>query len=88
MPEQNVRVSLELTPEERDAIAVLQKEMGLESPTEVMHMLLRQAQQRIAVVCPNCGHSAQRTAEDEARCVECLSVLRLTEGIWQVIHLK
>ncbi|MEA3335223.1 MAG: hypothetical protein U9R25_04890 [Chloroflexota bacterium] len=81
-------ISIHLTPEEQRAVEALQKEMGLDHPDEVMHVLLRQAQQRIAVVCPNCGHSAQKTAEDEAKCVDCLSVMHLSEGIWEIISLK
>lgn len=88
MTEANNHVSLNLSEEEQMAVDALQREMGLESPAAVMHMLLRQAQQRINVVCPSCGHSAQKTAEDEAKCVECLSVLHLTEGIWEVIQFQ
>lgn len=88
MTEANNRVSLKLSEEEQAAVETLQREMGLDSPSAVMRILLRQAQQRISVVCPACGHSAQKTAEDEAKCVECLSVLHLTDGIWQVISLQ
>ncbi len=53
-----------------------------------MHTLLRQAAQRALVVCPSCGHGARKLASDEASCVECMSVLHLTDGIWQVITLQ
>ena len=87
MPAESNHISLNLTSEELEAVEALRKEMNLDDAADVLHMLLRQAQQRIAVVCPSCGHSAQRTTEDEARCNECLSVLHLTDGIWEVIHL-
>lgn len=76
---------LTLNPEEQEAVAALQQEMGLESPDAVMHTLLRQAAQRALVVCPSCGHSARKSADDEASCAECMSVIHLTDGIWQVI---
>lgn len=79
---------LNLNAEEQQAVSALQQEMGLESPTEVMHTLLRQAAQRALVVCPSCGHSARKLASDEASCAECMSVLHLTDGIWQIISLQ
>lgn len=79
---------LNLGPEEQQAVKALQQEMGLASPDEVMHALLRQAAQRALVVCPSCGHSARKTAGDEASCAECMSVLHLSDGIWQVISLQ
>lgn len=79
---------LSLSREEQEAVAALQQEMQLESPDQVMHTLLRQATQRALVVCPSCGHSARKTTQDEASCVQCMSVLHLTEGIWEVISLK
>ena len=88
MPAEENHVSVSLTDEEQQAVEALQKEMGLDSAADVMHVLLRQAQQRIAVVCPSCGHSAQRTAADEAKCADCLSVLHLSDGIWEVIALQ
>jgi hypothetical protein len=88
MSDTDNHVSLELSPEEQVAVEALQQEMGLESPDDVVHMLLRQAYQRVAVVCPTCGHSARKTTEDEAKCVECMSVLHLSDGIWEVIHLQ
>ena len=88
MTEKQNHISIDLSPEEEAAVEALQVELGLSNPNEVMHVLLRQAQQRIAVVCPTCGHSAQRTAADEASCADCLSVLHLSEGIWEVISLS
>ncbi len=79
---------LSLSNEEQEAVSALQQEMGLETPTEVMHALLRQAAQRALVICPSCGHGARKLASDEASCAECLSVLHLTDGIWQVITLQ
>ncbi|HEY63789.1 MAG TPA: hypothetical protein G4O02_04400 [Caldilineae bacterium] len=77
-------LSLSLSPEERELIALLREEMGLPDDEAVLHMLVRQAAQRVAITCPSCGHYAKRTAEDEARCRSCLSVIKLVEGIWQV----
>ena len=79
---------LNLSTDERQAVSALQQEMGLEEPAAVMHALLRQAAQRALVVCPSCGHSARKTTEDEASCVDCLSVLHLTDGIWQIIAVQ
>ncbi|MEZ4770724.1 MAG: hypothetical protein R2844_20185 [Caldilineales bacterium] len=81
-------VVLNLTDEEQAAVQALQQEMGLDDPAEVMQMLLRQASQRAKVVCPNCGHSASRTGADDATCAECMSVIHLSDGIWQVIELQ
>lgn len=78
-------IKLNLSPAEQEAVTALQQEMGLESEAAVMHALLRQAAQRALVVCPSCGHSARKTASDAASCVDCMSVLHLTEGIWQVV---
>ncbi len=79
---------LNLNAEEQQAVSALQQEMGLESTTDVMHTLLRQAAQRALVVCPSCGHSARKTTDDEASCVDCMSVLHLTDGIWQTIGVQ
>jgi hypothetical protein len=79
---------LNLSAEEQQAVSALQQELGLEDPAAVMHALLRQAAQRALVVCPSCGHSARKTTEDEASCVECLSVLHLSDGIWQIIAVQ
>jgi hypothetical protein len=82
----NEEMLLRLNPTERDAVAALQQEMGLEDPTAVVHALLRQAAQRALVVCPSCGHSARKTTSDEASCNECMSVVHLVDGIWQVLN--
>lgn len=79
---------LSLNAEEQQAVSALQQEMGLEDPTAVMHTLLRQAAQRALVVCPSCGHSARKTTVDEASCAECMSVLHLSDGIWQIIAVQ
>ena len=79
------RVWLELSPEELDALEVLRKEMGASSADEVMHSLIRQAHMRAAIVCPNCGHAAQLTAEDQARCESCFSVLQLGDEVWRIV---
>lgn len=88
MSDEIKEVSLNFTPEEQEAVDALQQEMGLDDPAEVLHVLVRQAAQRALVVCPSCGHSARKTAEDEASCISCMSVLHLTDGIWQRIELK
>jgi hypothetical protein len=80
------KVTVELTAQEREMIDLLKKEMGLASTDEVLRLLLRQALQRRAVVCPTCGHVAQKTAADAASCSSCLSVLHLSEGIWQAMQ--
>lgn len=79
---------LNLNVAELEAVQALQQEMGLEDPSAVMHALLRQAAQRALVVCPSCGHSAHRTTGDDASCASCMSVLHLSDGIWQVISLQ
>lgn len=85
MASQN-NIPLTLTDAEMEAVQALQEEMGLDSPAAVLQMLLRQAAQRVLVVCPTCGHSARKTAEDEAICVSCLSTIHLVDGIWEVIR--
>ncbi len=84
----NNELWLSLNSEEQEAVSALQQEMGIETPAEVMHTLLRQAAQRALVVCPSCGHGARKLAGDEAACTECMSVLHLTDGIWQIITLQ
>jgi len=88
MTDENSNVTLDLTPEEREAVAALQSEMGLDNPEDVMRLLLRQASQRALVVCPSCGHSARKTTIDEATCASCMSVIHLSDGIWEVISLQ
>ena len=70
----------------QEAVMALQQEMGLEDPAAVVHALLRQATQRALVVCPSCGHSARKTTSDAASCGECMSVVHLIDGIWQVLN--
>jgi hypothetical protein len=77
-------ISLTLEPKEQEMIALLREEMNLPDDQAVLHMLVRQAVQRVAITCPSCGHFARRTTEDEAECRSCLSVITLSEGIWQV----
>lgn len=83
MSQQN-KVWVDLSQEDLNILWALQQEMGLSSVEEVMHVLIRQAYTRAVIVCPNCGHAAQLTAEDEARCTSCMSLLRLSDEIWQV----
>jgi hypothetical protein len=80
------KIIVSLSSEEQAAIQELQQEMGLADAEDVMQMLLRQASQRALVVCPSCGHSAQRNALDDATCNSCMSVLHLSDGIWEVIQ--
>ncbi|RME83134.1 MAG: hypothetical protein D6775_08995 [Caldilineae bacterium] len=73
----------QLSDDEQEMIDILKEDMGLSSRQEVLNLLVRQAVQRVAITCPNCGHYARRTAADEARCRSCFSVITLTEGIWE-----
>jgi hypothetical protein len=75
---------VDLNDEEVDTLAALQSELGLGTLDDVMHALIRQAHTRASIVCPACGHSAQVTAEQEARCDSCMSILRLTDDVWTV----
>jgi hypothetical protein len=77
-------VSVTLQPQEQEMIELLREEMNLPDYEAVLRLLIRQAVQRIAITCPTCGHFAKRTADDEAECRSCLSVLTLSEGIWRV----
>jgi rubrerythrin len=79
-------IDLQLSDQERDMIELLQRELGLSSHAEVLRVLLHQAMKRRAVVCPTCGHMAQRSAADQASCSSCLSILQLSQGIWQAIQ--
>lgn len=80
---ENNAVQLDLSVEEKEMVNLLQDAMGLESEEAVMRMLVRQAAQRIAITCPACGHYAQLTESAQAQCRSCLSVITLSEGIWQ-----
>lgn len=88
MSSQTQTVVVSLSEEEQAAVQALQQEMGLDDPADVMQLLLRQASQRAKIVCPSCGHSASRTGVDDATCVSCMSVIHLSDGIWQVIQLQ
>lgn len=79
------KVWLDLSDDELNMLRALQQDMGLARVDQVMHALIRQAYTRAVIVCPNCGHAAQLTAEDEARCTSCLSILQLSDDIWQVV---
>ena len=78
------QLQLELTPRERSMLEMLREELGLESEEEALRLILRQAFQRLTVTCPTCGHNARVTDEDVAQCASCLSILRLSEGLWMV----
>lgn len=82
--DQQQKVWVDLSQEDLNILWSLQQEMGLSSVEEVMHALIRQAYTRAVIVCPNCGHAAQLTTEDEARCTSCMSLLHLSDEIWQV----
>jgi hypothetical protein len=75
---------VDLNDEDLAMLAALQAEMGVASINEVMQALIRQAHTRATIVCPACGHSAQLTAWDEARCESCMSVLQLGDQLWTV----
>lgn len=76
---------INLSQDEMQTLAALQAEMGLGGPDEVMHAMIRQAHTRAAISCPACGHSAQLTAQDSARCDSCMSILHLSDQIWTVV---
>lgn len=77
---------LELTPEEQEIVDLLQDEMGLPDQEAVMKVLVRQAVQRVAITCPTCGHYARLTEDEQAQCRSCLSVITLSDGIWEASH--
>jgi hypothetical protein len=70
---------------EQAMLEALQKELHIDDPDELVSMLVRQAYFRTTVACPRCGHMALQTDESEALCRDCLSPLRLIEGMWQVV---
>lgn len=76
---------LDLSDQEEETLATLRDELGLATADEVLHALIRQAHTRATIVCPACGHSAQLTTEDEARCDGCMSLLRLSDEMWTVV---
>ena len=71
-----------LSDDEQEMVDLLKEEMDLSNREEVMHLLVRQAIQRVAITCPNCGHYAARTEKSKAECRSCLSVITLSEDIW------
>jgi hypothetical protein len=75
---------VDLNEEDLAMLTALQAEMGAANINEVMHALIRQAHTRATIVCPACGHSAQLTAWDQARCESCMSVLELGDQLWTV----
>lgn len=79
----NHTLNMELSPAEREMIELLKEALGLDSDEAVMKLLMRQAIQRIAITCPTCGHYARLSEEDRAICRSCLSVITLSEGIWE-----
>lgn len=79
----NHTLNMELSPDEQEMIALLKEALGLDSDEAVMKLLMRQAIQRIAITCPTCGHYARLSEEDRAICRSCLSVITLSEGIWE-----
>lgn len=66
-------------------LEILREEMGLKSVDEVIDALARQAYHRTAILCPRCGHHAQQTEEDKARCESCLSPLKLAEAFLVIL---
>lgn len=81
-------VSMQLNAQEQEVVDMLKEEMHLPSADDVIRLLVRQEAQRKAVVCPTCGHLARKAAEDMANCNSCLSVITLSEGIWEVVQMQ
>ena len=86
MTDETTPILLPLDDEEQEMVDLLREALDLPDEASVLHMLVRQATQRIAITCPTCGHFARKTAEDEARCRSCLSVIKLSEGLWYLDH--
>lgn len=82
----NGEIHLALTPDEQEMVGLLQEEMQLPDQEAVMKLLVRQAVQRVAITCPHCGHYARLSEADQAECRSCLSVITLSEGIWEASH--
>lgn len=76
---------IDLDDREVTMLEALQKELQIEDPDELLGMLVRQAFFRASVSCPRCGHMASQTDESEAVCRDCLSPIRLIEGMWQAV---
>lgn len=81
-------VSMQLNTQEQEVVDMLKEEMHLPSADDVIRLLVRQEAQRKAVVCPTCGHLARKATEDVANCNSCLSVITLSEGIWEVVQMQ
>jgi|GEM_PF-1095018 len=79
----NHTLNMDLSPAEQEMISLLKEALGLDSEEAVLRLLMRQAIQRIAITCPTCGHYARLSEEDRAYCRSCLSVITLSEGIWE-----
>lgn len=82
------RVSLQLNEQEQEVVEMLKDDLQLSSTDDVIRLLVRQEAQRKAVVCPTCGHLARKSATDAANCDSCLSVITLSEGIWEVMQMQ
>ena len=82
----DTNINLDLSPNELEMVDLLKEEMNLEDRGAVMHLLVRQAIQRVAITCPTCGHYARVTEQDQAQCRSCLSVITLSDGIWEASH--
>ncbi len=78
-------LGIDLDDREANMLEALQKELQIDDPDELLGMLVRQAYFRTSVSCPRCGHMASQTDESEALCRDCLSPIRLIEGMWQAI---
>lgn len=86
--EHNNEVSVQLDEQEQEMIEILKEDLALPSTDDVIRLLVKQEAQRIAVVCPACGHYARKTQRDVASCNSCLSIINLSEGIWEVNQMR
>lgn len=86
--EHNNEVSVQLDEQEQEMIEILKEDLALPSTDDVIRLLVKQEAQRIAVVCPACGHYARKTQQDVASCNSCLSIINLSEGIWEVSQMR
>jgi hypothetical protein len=81
-------VNVHLNEQEQEMIEILKEDLALPSTDDVIRLLVKQEAQRIAVVCPACGHYARKTQQDVASCNSCLSIINLSEGIWEVSPMR
>ncbi|QLQ06421.1 MAG: hypothetical protein HZY76_10445 [Anaerolineae bacterium] len=81
-------VNVHLSEQEQEMIEILMEDLELPSTDDVIRLLVKQEAQRIAVVCPSCGHYARKTQQDVASCNSCLSIINLSEGIWEVSQMR